>query len=151
MTAAPEELMKPELVWPEGVTWQFRITSSCSVFLNIEHDRNKTLVSPQFLWMACRKTHIYAWCLSDWQLLLLSFRDTNTRLRTRHCSTEWRACPGWAGCWRRASTRTNWSQNGRHLRRYHIALFCICFDFHSYMPADGFSNYSDHFESQRQY
>lgn len=41
MTAAPEELMKPESVWPEGVIWQFRITSSCSVFLNIEQDRNR--------------------------------------------------------------------------------------------------------------
>lgn len=67
MTAAPEELMKPGSVWPEGVTWQFRITSSCSVFLNIEQDRNKTLVSPRFLWMACRKTHTYTLgvCLTD--------------------------------------------------------------------------------------
>lgn len=64
-------------------------------------------------------------CVTDVSLLLLLCRGTSTRRRTRRCCTEWRVCPAWAGCWRRASTRTNWSQNGRLLRRCRVDLFCI--------------------------
>lgn len=62
-------------------------------------------------------------CVTDVSLLLLLCRGTSTRRRTRRCCTEWRVCPAWAGCWRRASTRTNWSQNGRLLRRWRVDLF----------------------------
>lgn len=78
-------------------------------------------------WMTWRQT---GWSLRScmchwWLMVLLLCRGTSTRRRTRRCCTEWRVCPVWAGCWRRASTRTNWSQNGRLLRRCRVDLFCI--------------------------